>query len=85
MPKPRYFLELRYALAKAGYDQKSLAPRIKRSESYVNCRFRLIYEWELEDMYRIMDLIKVPYESMATLFPRYGGKKVAVLSGRKIG
>lgn len=73
MPRLKFFLELRQALERAGYDQKALASRIKRSESYVSCRFRGLNEWDLEDIYRIMGVLHLSHEQIPVMFPRGGG------------
>ena len=73
MARPKFFLELRQALERAGYDQKLLAARIKRSESYVSCRFRGLNEWDLEDIYRIMEVLRLSQDQIPVLFPRSGG------------
>lgn len=67
------FLELRQALERAGYDQKSLAPRIGRSQTYVSERFRGLRAWDLDDVYCIIALLHLPAESIPDLFPRNGG------------
>lgn len=86
MAKTKHYLELRQAMERAGYDQPALAKRIGRSPSYVSCRFRGLREWELEDAYRTMDLLGLPYEQIPHLFPRGGGASRGVrkaIEGRK--
>jgi len=73
MGRVKPFLELRQALERAGYDQKSLAPRIGRSQTYTSERFRGLRAWDLDDVYRILALLHLPVESIPELFPKDGG------------
>ena len=68
MPKP--FSKLRYAMEEADVDRADIALVLGRDVSYVNQRFRCMYPWKLDEIYAILDLLKIPYALMAEYFPK---------------
>ena len=71
-PKPKPYALLRGAYTAAGHDQVSLGKKIKRCESYMNLRLGGHKPWDEDDMYRIMDELKLPHEEMHRYFPPRG-------------
>lgn len=68
MPKP--FAKLRYAMEEADIDRSDIAYAIGRETAYVNQRFRCLYPWKLDEIYAILDLLKLSPSLMAEYFPR---------------
>lgn len=63
---------LRRELKEAGLDTAYLAQLMGRSPSYINQRFRAVYPWDQDDIYRIMDLLHLDYEQIPVVFPLKG-------------
>lgn len=68
----RKFEKLRVSLRREGIDQQYLSKQIGRSTPYISERLCGHREWQLEDIYSIMDLIHRPYEEIPIYFPRKG-------------
>ena len=68
MPKP--FAKLRYAMEEADIERADIARLIGREAAYVNQRFRGEYPWKLDEIYAILDLLKVSPSLMAEYFPK---------------
>lgn len=69
-PKP--YALLRGAYIAAGYDQVTLAQKMGRCETYINQHFGGKLPWDQTDMYKLMDILRIPYEEMHRYFPPRG-------------
>lgn len=70
LPKPH--IKLRGALAAADIDQQYLARKLLLSPKCVSQRMTGKYPWTLDEVYTILDLIRVPHDQMAAYFPPRG-------------
>ena len=68
-------IELRCRMVRAGVDQMTLAGIIKRSPAYVGARINGHRPWDMNDVYRICDALRIPYEDIPVVFPPPGRKK----------
>lgn len=71
--RKRTFLKLRALMTEYEYTIEELGYRIGRSRSYMNQCFCGGSQWELSDMYRILDLFQIPHERLHEYFPKDGG------------
>lgn len=74
-PQPKRHAMLRSALTAAGYDQIYFAKKIGRCEAYVNQRLCGHKPWDADDIYSIIQLLKIPLEAMHVYFPPRGISK----------
>ena len=74
----RPFKLLRTKLFEADINQIYLAELMGRSETYITNRMTCKYPWSQQDMYFIMDLLKITYSEMYIYFPKNGRMKEAV-------
>lgn len=56
-------------MIRAGYDQAELARAIHRSPGYVCARLNGKRAWDLDDVYKICDVLKIEYEELTVVFP----------------
>ena len=70
------FYRLRKEMYGLDVRQEDIAEAIGRSPSYVSVRMRGKAEFNLSDIYRIMDVLGIAPEYMAEFFPRNGLKGV---------
>lgn len=68
----RPFRVLRGYLTAAGIDQDYLSEKMGISKSYISGRMNARAPWDADDMYFIMDMLRVPYSMMPELFPKDG-------------
>ena len=71
-PRLKRHTALRSAMIAAGYDQTYFAKKIGRCEAYVSQRLCGHKPWDEDDMYSIMNLLKIPLDSMHVFFPPRG-------------
>ena len=74
-PKLKRHAALRSAMIAAGYDQTYFAKKIGRCEAYVSQRLCGHKPWDEDDMYSIMNLLKLPFDAMYVYFPPRGVSK----------
>lgn len=74
----RKFLLLRYEAETLGLTPNNyLAEQIGMSESALNDRYADRTKWRIDEIYKVMDLIKKPYEEIYKYFPPGGVGNVA--------
>ena len=66
------YTDLRAELTRNCYNQADLIEIMGKSKTYLTERFTGVRGWNQEDMYFLLDLIKVPYEKMHVYFPPKG-------------
>ena len=64
--------KLRGALAAADVDQQYLARKLLLSTKCVSQRMTGKHPWTVDEVYTIMDLLRIPYDQMAVYFPPKG-------------
>ncbi len=70
---PRKFLRLRAELTALDIDPEYLASLLGvENRYYTDRRLRGEYPWDMDEMYRIMDILRWPYDRMHELFPKEG-------------
>ena len=70
------FAKLRGRMSEMDIDGNSIANFLGKSPCYVSNRLTMRYSWELNDIYRVMDFLKIPYAEIFTYFPPNGGLPV---------
>ena len=75
MAKP--FKELRKQMYGEGVGQADVAEHLGKSPCYVSIRLRGLMPWDLEDVYKLCDLLHIPEEQIAFYFPRGDMKRGA--------
>ena len=73
----KYFKALRWEMLQHDVDVKLLARRLLRSESYIRARLNAESPWELDECYKILDMLRVPHERFVEMFPPVELKKGA--------
>lgn len=71
---PKRFAELRRILRSKDIDQILLADELGRCTAYISQRMTNKADWDLQDMYKILELINYPAEQLSRLFPPEGVK-----------
>jgi len=69
---PRAYQKMRGYLQAEGYEQTDVAEELGRSITYVSNRYTGKEPWNQDEMYKIMDLIKQPYDRLHEIFPKGG-------------
>ena len=66
------FVYLRQRLAEYGIDNTYLAEQLGRSESYVTKCLCGGSIWDMDEQYKIMDMVAEPYSRLYIMFPKNG-------------
>lgn len=64
--------KLRGAMVAADIDEGYLARKLLRGTTYISHRMTGKKPWAMDEVYTIMDLLKIPYDQMAAYFPPKG-------------
>lgn len=64
--------KLRGAMIAADIDESYLARKLLRGTTYISQRMVGKKPWAMDEVYTIMDLLKIPYDQMAAYFPPKG-------------
>jgi hypothetical protein len=75
------FARLRARYRELGYDQKYLSEKVGLCPASMSARMTCKQPWLIDEMYRIMDLLQLPYEHLHEYFPK-NGKPLTVVKGR---
>lgn len=67
------FAKLRGKMSEMDINNNALANFLGRSPSYVSTRMTHNYSWELDEIYKILDLLMIPQEEIFTYFPPNAG------------
>lgn len=67
------FAKLRGKIAEMGYNLSAVANYLNRSRSYVSNRMMHAADWKIDEAYKVLDLLEIPYEEIFTYFPPNGG------------
>lgn len=73
----KYFKALRWEMMQRDVDVKLLARRLGRSPSYIRARLNAESPWELDECYKILDMLRVPHDRFVEIFPPEPLKKGA--------
>lgn len=76
MRDDKRFFRVRQQMYALRVNQDDIAEAIGRSPSYVSDRMRGKAQFNLSDIYGIMDVLQIAPENMAEFFPRDGLKGV---------
>ena len=76
MTDDKRFFRVRQQMYALRVNQDDIAEAIGRSPSYVSDRMRGKAQFNLSDIYGIMDVLQIAPENMAEFFPRDGLKGV---------
>lgn len=70
--KPRNipYRELRVLILKRGYYAKDLAAMLNMSEAAVSSRLNGKTQWTLKEVFRVCDLLMIPYSDIPEYFPK---------------
>lgn len=68
----RPFKALRLALMDADIQQGYLARQLRVSVSTITARMNGNRPWTLDEMYLVMDLLRLPYAQLHVYFPKNG-------------
>lgn len=80
----KLYKNLRCKMTMEDIDQKYLAKLIERSCSYVGERMRGLKPFDLDDVYRICNLLKIEPQEIAEYFPEGEGKEKRVRNPEKV-
>lgn len=69
---PRPYAALRAKMVERGIDQIYLAKITGLSQCRMSQRFTAKSPWKLDEMYKVMDFLNLPYEDMSFYFPKDG-------------
>lgn len=67
------FAKLRGKMSEMDINNNALANFLNRSPSYVSTHMTHSQSWELDEIYKILDLLMIPPEEIFTYFPPNGG------------
>ena len=68
----KLFLKLRGAIAIAGITQEEVGEALKLNRSAISYRLSGKYKWNIDEVYTVCDLLKIPYAEISTYFPKNG-------------
>ena len=68
----RQHAKLRGALVAADIDEAYIARKLQRGVTYVSQRMMGKKPWPMDEAYKIMDMIRAPYDQLAAYFPPKG-------------
>lgn len=71
----RPYSKLRGRMAEVDITGEALAHYLGRCDNYVSARFNNKGCWSMDDAYKIMELLEIPFEEIITYFPPNGGLK----------
>lgn len=66
------FSALRKALRENDYTTQELADHLKKSRPYISQRLNGKHPWDLDDVYKILDWLYIPYTDLHIYFPKGG-------------
>lgn len=72
MIKAGKYRKLREACIRMGIDNADIANEIGRTTVYVSQRITGKRPWGQDEMFKIMDMIREPYENLYYIFPKGG-------------
>jgi hypothetical protein len=64
--------KLRGAMVAADMDEEYLARKLLRGRTYVSQRMMGKKPWAMDEVYAIMDLLRLPHDQLAAYFPPKG-------------
>ena len=64
--------KLRGALMERDIDEAYLARKLQRSVTYVSQHMMAHKPWPMDEAYKIMDMIRAPYDQLPVYFPPKG-------------
>lgn len=67
---------LKMAMAGSGYSQNDLAKVMGHSKTYVSFRMSSKASWTMDDVYKICDVLEIPYTQISEYFPPSNKKVV---------
>ena len=70
------FLKLRGRLQELGIDHKYLAKKLKMCPASLSGRMTGRIQWQMSEMYAVMDVIRIQHDRLHEYFPK-GGKTPA--------
>lgn len=70
MPKPH--MKLRGAMVERDIDEAYIARKLQRGPTYVSQRMMGRKPWQIDEAYKILDMIRAPYDQLAAYFPPKG-------------
>ena len=68
----RPFSELRSLLRRNDYTTEELSRYLGKSRPYVSQRLNGKHPWDLDDVYKILDWLYIPYKDLHIYFPKGG-------------
>lgn len=68
----RRYMKLRAAMAEYGYTQSDLARVLLLSARSVSSRFTANEPWHIDEMYKLMNLLRLPHDELHLYFPQEG-------------
>lgn len=69
----RPYAKLRGKMAEMDVTSTALANYLGRSSTYISAHMTHKYSWDVDEAYKILDLLKVPKEEIVEYFPPNGG------------
>jgi len=78
------FRELRGHLAELGMDHKYFAEKLGMCPASFSGRMTGRLQWQMNEMYAVMDTLKIPYEQLSEYFPKNGKSVFAKPAPEKI-
>ena len=70
------FTKLRGAIIQSGYQHTELAKAIGLCPASLSARITAKKPFTLDEMYQIMDKLKLPYSELHTYFPKNGKESI---------
>ncbi len=67
-----YFRKLRALIFENDITQADIAQKIGKSKAYVSLRMQGKYDFNLGDIYAIIEILKIPPEKVLEYFPKDG-------------
>lgn len=68
----RPYSELRVCMFAKGILQRDLCTMLGRKQSYITKRMTGQASWEQDEMYKLLDVLDVPYDRLHEMFPPHG-------------
>lgn len=76
------YAKLRGKMAEMDINGTALAKYLGRSANYISGRFNIKASWDIEEVYKIMDFLRILHEEIFTYFPPNGGLPQKGRAGR---
>lgn len=67
------YAKLRGKMAEMDINSVALANYLGRSSAYISARLTHKYAWNIDEVYKILELLEIPKEQIAEYFPPNGG------------